>query len=154
MSTLVKNIKKTRLPTRRPKSAPWNWKKSAAKESFEAYEKILPPKLTEHFAPENEGNMEKEMPFWNLSFLGYMSIFGGGMHFGSQGISQHLPPLHWPAEACDQWNQGIYLASSFQSESNSKSDTVALSQKVTRNRTLPKRVWFLLERINFGICYF
>lgn len=73
--------------------------------------------------------MEKEMLFWNLSFLGYMSIFGGCMHFGSPGISQHLPPLHWPAEACDQWNQGIYLASSFQSESNSKSGTVAISQK-------------------------
>lgn len=51
------------------------------------------------------------------------------MHFGSQGISQHLPPLHWPAEACDQWNQGIYLASSFHSESNNKSDTVAILQK-------------------------
>ncbi len=68
-----------------------------------------------------------------------MSIFGGYMQFGSQGIPQHLPPLHWPAEACDQWNPGIYLASSFQSESNSKSGTVAFSPKTHMEPNPAKR---------------
>ena len=87
--------------------------------------------------------MEKEMPFWNLSFLGYMihvNFWGGVCTMGHKEYHNIFHLSIDQLKLAIQWNQGIYLASSFQSESNSKSDTVAISQKVTRNRTLQK--WF------------